>query len=132
MSTPWIQNVAASQVAVGLHKFEEGNTVLIQIMDPGVPFPNPKETFLETHQFSFYDVETENSEEYTPITQEQADKIFAILGQALEKGQNVVVHCYAGIYRSGAVVEIGTEMGFEDTGTYRCPNRLVLAKLRSE
>ncbi len=132
MTTPWIQNVAASQVAVGLHKFEEGNTVLIQIMDPGVPFPNPKETFLETHQFSFHDVETEDSEEYTPITQEQADEIFAILERALATGRNVVVHCYAGIYRSGAVVEVGTGLGFEDTGTYRCPNRLVLAKLRSE
>ena len=132
MVIPWIQNVAASQIEVGLHKFEEGNTVLIQIMDPGQPFPSPCEEFVEVHQFSFHDVETEDSEEYTSITQEQADKIFAILEQTLEKGQNVVVHCYAGIYRSGAVVEVGTGLGFEDTGTYRCPNRLVLAKLRSE
>jgi hypothetical protein len=38
---------------------------------------------------------------------------------------NVVVHCFAGICRSGAVTEVGVMMGFEDTGRFRAPNLLV-------
>jgi hypothetical protein len=38
---------------------------------------------------------------------------------------NVVVHCYAGICRSGAVCEVGVMMGFQDTGRFRSPNLLV-------
>lgn len=38
---------------------------------------------------------------------------------------NVVVHCYAGIFRSGAVAEVGVILGFEDTHVFRSPNRLV-------
>ena len=38
---------------------------------------------------------------------------------------NVVVHCYAGICRSGAVCEVGVMMGFNDTERFRSPNLLV-------
>jgi hypothetical protein len=38
---------------------------------------------------------------------------------------NVVVHCFAGICRSGAVCEGGVMMGFNDTERYRSPNLLV-------
>jgi hypothetical protein len=38
---------------------------------------------------------------------------------------NVVVHCFAGICRSGAVCEVGVMMGFNDTGRFRAPNLLV-------
>jgi hypothetical protein len=38
---------------------------------------------------------------------------------------NVVVHCFAGICRSGAVAEVGVMMGFDDVGRTRIPNLLV-------
>ena len=42
---------------------------------------------------------------------------------------NVIVHCTAGICRSGAVTEIGVQMGFDDVGRYRQPNLLVKHKM---
>lgn len=42
---------------------------------------------------------------------------------------NVVVHCVAGICRSGAVCEIGVMMGFRDTQEFRSPNLLVKHKM---
>ena len=38
---------------------------------------------------------------------------------------NVVVHCHAGVCRSGAVCEIGVMLGFRDTEAFRSPNLLV-------
>ena len=42
---------------------------------------------------------------------------------------NVVVHCVAGVCRSGAVCEIGVMMGFRDTEVFRSPNLLVKHKM---
>jgi len=47
------------------------------------------------------------------------------LQHAKDNRMNVVVHCFAGICRSGAVCEVGVMMGFEDTGRFRSPNLLV-------
>ena len=41
----------------------------------------------------------------------------------------VVVHCHAGVCRSGAVCEIGVMMGFNDTEVFRSPNLLVKHKM---
>jgi hypothetical protein len=42
---------------------------------------------------------------------------------------NVLVHCHAGICRSGAVVEVGSMMGFTPTDRYRQPNLRVKNKM---
>ena len=42
---------------------------------------------------------------------------------------NVVVHCHAGVCRSGAVCEIGVMMGFDDCEVFRSPNLLVKHKM---
>jgi hypothetical protein len=42
---------------------------------------------------------------------------------------NVVVHCHAGICRSGAVVEVASIMGFTPTDKYRQPNLRVKHKM---
>jgi hypothetical protein len=42
---------------------------------------------------------------------------------------NVVVHCHAGICRSGAVCELGVMMGFNDCERFRMPNLLVKHKM---
>jgi hypothetical protein len=58
-------------------------------------------------------------------SQEQADELVRLLQHALENRMNVVVHCYAGVCRSGAVCEVGVMMGFNDTERFRSPNLLV-------
>lgn len=66
------------------------------------------------------------------ITQEQAKEIVGILQNAMENGQNVIVHCNAGLCRSGAVAEVGVMMGFSDTFAPRIPNLMVKKYLMRE
>ena len=122
----WIQNVALVDVAKGFH-FDAGiNSMLIQIVDPCMEFPTPKHQFKEVHQFEFLDVERDDKfgEEFQ-ITDEQAAQLVALLQHALDNRMHVVVHCVAGVCRSGAVCEVGVMMGFEDTEVFRSPNLCV-------
>lgn len=132
---PWIQNVSISDIKSARH-FEAGeNSMLIQICDPAYEFPTPMKQFKEVHQFEFLDVEadglTNNGEGvWTDVsefacTQAQADRLVELLQHALDKRMNVVVHCHAGVCRSGAVCEVGIMMGFNDTEVFRSPNLLV-------
>jgi predicted protein tyrosine phosphatase len=45
---------------------------------------------------------------------------------------NVVVHCMAGVCRSGAVAEVGVMMGFRDVGRMRIPNVRVKTMMMRE
>ncbi len=129
--TPWIQNIALSDISKGFHNNPGNNAMLIQIVDPCMTFPEPKYQFSERHQFEFLDLEADDmpdAEEFK-ITNEQAEKIVQLLQRALENKMNVIVHCVAGVCRSGAVCEVGVMMGFRDTEVYRQPNLLVKHKL---
>lgn len=124
---PWIQNVALVDIPKG-HHFDAGdNSMLIQIVNAPQDLPIPKHKFKETHQFCFLDVEQDHqSDDPTEkCSQEQADELVRLLKHALENRMQVVVHCHAGICRSGAVAEIGVMMGFDDTEVFRSPNLLV-------
>ena len=124
---PWIQNVALSDIRKG-HHFDAGiNSMLIQIVDPPGDFPTPFHQFKEVHQFQFLDIEEKDFalDEAMRCSQTQANELVRLLQHALASKMNVVVHCYAGICRSGAVCEVGVMMGFEDTGRFRSPNLLV-------
>jgi rhodanese-related sulfurtransferase len=135
----WIQNVSKHDIIMGNHRDPGDNTMLIQIMDPDEGFPKPKYKFSECHQFEFLDVEGHGytnfgDDEVTDvsdqlITDDQAKQLSKLLLQAKERNMNIVVHCYAGIFRSGAVAEVGVMLGFEDTQVFRSPNRLVKHKL---
>jgi protein tyrosine phosphatase len=59
------------------------------------------------------------------ITATQAQEIVRLLKHALQNRMNVVVHCMAGLCRSGAVAEVGVMMGFDDTKRFRSPNLMV-------
>lgn len=124
---PWIQNVAADDISKGFHFNAGENSMLIQIMDPASYFPKPKYVFKETHRFEFLDIEKNDQvfDEKCRCSQEQANELVRLLEHALENKMNVVVHCFAGICRSGAVCEVGVMMGFDDTERYRQPNLLV-------
>jgi len=128
----WIENVAADDIPKAWHHDAGTNSMLIQIMDTCPSWwPKPKFNFKEIHKFEFLDVE-ENDFVLEPemkISDAQAEEIARLLKHALDNSMNVVVHCVAGICRSGAVVEVGVMMGFQDTEKFRSPNLLVKHKL---
>lgn len=136
---PWIQNVALVDIPRGRHIRVDENSMLIQIVDPAMEFPKPLYNFREVHQFEFLDIEedgltnngngswTDMSE--FAITDAQAQELVRLLQHALANRMDVVVHCHAGVCRSGAVCEIGVMLGFNDTEVFRSPNLLVKHKM---
>ena len=136
---PWIENVSLTDIKNGHHIDAGINSMLIQIVDPDMEFPTPKHQFRETYQFKFLDIESDgmsNDGNGTPIdmswgmiTDQQADKLVRLLKRAIEQRMNVVVHCHAGVCRSGAVAEVGVMMGFRDAEAFRSPNLLVKHKM---
>lgn len=132
---PWIENVAATDISTRFHHDAGDNSMLIQIMDTGTSWwPNPVHNFKETHRFEFLDVERDDivADEEMKISDIQAAELVRLLKHALANRMNVVVHCFAGICRSGAVCEIGVMMGFDDTERFRQPNLLVKHKMMKE
>jgi predicted protein tyrosine phosphatase len=127
----WIQNVALSDIKKGFHIDAGINSMLIQIVDCGMGFPTPAKQFKEVHQFEFLDLEKDDFalEEEMKITDQQAEQLVTLLQHAHDNRMNVVVHCVAGVCRSGAVCEVGVMMGFDDTEVFRSPNLLVKHKM---
>lgn len=122
------------------------NTVLIRISDPGGNFPPINEDFYkEIICRQFFDLESsaeesviESSYAYKKIAAACPD-LFSFIEEHLEK--TMVVHCHAGIARSGAIAlfiaDIRGDVGAvkliqEAPPEIFCPNRLVLKALRSE
>ena len=124
----FIQNVSLSDVKNGRHYDAGENSMLIQIVDPNMEFPKAKCKFRNTLKFKFLDAEDKDDTD-EKITDADAQYIIEGLQHALDKHMNVIVHCHAGICRSGAVAEVGVIMGFEDTKIFRQPNLLVKYKL---
>ena len=126
----WIQNVSMKDIKSGFHVDPGFNSMLIQIVDPAYEFPVPKYQFRETHQFEFLDAERDdNYPDEAKITDQQAQELVRLLQHALEQRMNVIVHCHAGVCRSGAVAEVGVMLGFQDTESFRSPNLLVKHKM---
>ena len=126
----WIQNVAAVDVKNGHHVAVGENAMLIQITDPAGWFPEPKHTFREVHQFEFLDAEDKDGfDDDFKISDAQAQEIVRLLQHAHEHRMDVIVHCMAGLCRSGAVCEVGVMMGFADTERFRSPNLRVKHRL---
>jgi hypothetical protein len=135
----WIENIGAADCLKGYHYDCGDRAMLIQISDPeskdtnlySTPwFPEPKHKFKEVHQFMFLDIEGDSPQaERWGCTDVQAAELVRLLQRALENRMNVVVHCFAGICRSGAVVEVGAMMGFIPTERSRIPNVRVKTKM---
>lgn len=130
----WIQNVAWADIPTGNHRGDGTDTMLIQIVDPASTFPVPKHKFVEVHKFEFLDLEDKDecAEEGFKITDFQAAELVESLQFALANSLNVVVHCHAGICRSGAVAEVGVMMGFDDAKAFRAPNLRVKHKMMQQ
>lgn len=127
----WIENISMDDVRSGRHYDPGPGGILIQITDPLTPFPSPAYHFEDVYQFHFLDADGGFPEE-TLFSENQAREISEILVSARDSGRNVVVHCHAGICRSGAVVEAAVAtLGFRDTGRIRLPNVRVKTMLFS-
>ena len=128
----WIENIALTDVANGYHHEAGINSMLIRIYDPCPNWkPEPKYKFKEVHEFEFLDLEDTDpiKDDALKITDKQAEELVRLLRHALANHMNVVVHCVAGICRSGAIAEVGVMMGFNDAGKWRSPNRRVKHKM---
>jgi predicted protein tyrosine phosphatase len=126
----WIENNSMSNLHLGLHSDLGENTMLIRIQDPATEFKPTKYKFKEVYCFEFLDAEDEDGfPDEAKISDSQANELVMLLSHALEKNMNVMVHCHAGICRSGAVVEVGTMMGFTATERFRQPNLRVKHKM---
>lgn len=121
----FIENVSRFDICTGMHADAGKNSMLIQIVDFFDTYPTPKYGFKEVVQFKFDDVE----EGPTSCTDLQAEEIATALQRAKEQNMNVIVHCFAGLCRSGAVVEVGIMLGFNPPDRLRIPNTLVKNKL---
>lgn len=83
-------------------------------------------------------VETEKSRkwlaEHGAITEPQAEQIADFIKEARDQGKNVWVNCHAGMCRSGAIVRLLTELGWEDERYQgqpdRVPNLLVYNRVK--
>jgi rhodanese-related sulfurtransferase len=128
---PWIQNVSLADVRKGHHVAVGENSMLIQIVDPDMDHPTPHHQFKEIHQFKFLDLEKSDDciNDKWKIQDTQAEKLVDLLQYALDKRMDVVVHCVAGVCRSGAVAEVGVMLGFNDAEAFRSPNLLVKHKM---
>mgnify|MGYP003336315549 FL=1 len=123
MTIRWIENVSWDAVKNGWHSDMGDNSMLIQIADPATFFPKPAKTFREIYQFEFLDAEDNDPwDDEFKISDMQASELVCVLQYGLNHNMNVLVHCHAGICRSGAVVEVGTMMGFTATERFRMPN----------
>ena len=131
---PLIENVSMEDVRVGTHTDMGDSAWLIQITDPAYYPPIPKQKFTVVSTFEFLDAEDEDIEKYgypeeALISDKQAEELVDILKRAIGLDMNVLVHCHAGICRSGAVVEVAQMMGFTPTDRFRAPNLRVKHKM---
>jgi predicted protein tyrosine phosphatase len=130
MTVRFIENVSKSDVFNGHHYDAGENSMLIRIQDPATEFGKVKYPFKEVYEFEFLDAEDPDGfPDECKIQDEQAEQIVDLLKRALENRMNVVVHCHAGICRSGAVVEVATMMGFTPSDRFRQPNLRVKHKM---
>lgn len=129
---PLIENVSWDDVKHGNHTDMGKNAMLIQIANPASFFPEPKCDFDDVYQFEFLDAEDSDIERYGEeplISDAQAETLVDLLKYAYKNNMNVLCHCHAGICRSGAVVEVGSIMGFTPTNRFRQPNLRVKHKM---
>lgn len=129
---PLIENVSWDDVKNGRHTDMGDNAILIQIANPASFFPEPKAKFIGRFKFEFLDAEDSDVERYGEeflISDQQADLLVDLLRSAMQDDLNVLVHCHAGICRSGAVVEVAQMMGFTPTDRFRQPNLRVKHKM---
>lgn len=131
MFSLFVENISKRDCAAGLHLDPTKHpTVLVQICDLDDEFAEPRyhKDFVRIVRVKFSDVDDPLHPDC--ISESHARLIADALLQAKKDQHHVVVHCFAGICRSGAVAEVGTMLGFTvPPGRSRIPNSLVKRRL---
>lgn len=129
----YCENVSRQSIKEGQHINPSYKvTYLLQISDIGYKQPEPmyENLFAYNLCLNFNDVEDEF--DLSSISDYQAQQIADFILKAKENDANIIVHCHAGICRSGAVVEAAVSVGYSDVeGRVRIPNTLVKRKVMS-
>lgn len=134
---PWIEHVSLNAIETGWHT-EPHNCILIQIVDHDMEFPTPKYSskFKEIYTFKFLDLEYKDPlPDELKISEVQAAEIARILNLAYFFHYNIIVHCVAGVCRSGAVAEAAESIGYtiKNSGrSLRLPNLMVKHRIMKE
>ena len=100
-----------------------------------------KENHINVLNMEFYDISEEyeiDGKVYVPFTTEQANRLIDFI--EVNQNKNYIIHCHAGISRSGAVGQFITDFyGWADKATFRfqygkriVPNVEVTKKLKEE
>jgi predicted protein tyrosine phosphatase len=129
---PFIQNISIADAVAGVHRDPGSNAMLIRILDvEDWDVKAPAHPFKDVRIFRFDDLTADWAD---PVKfarrgprQQHADDLLMALSEAHERGMNVLVHCRAGVARSGAVSFVGELVfGFEGSGNPRNPNSSLL------
>ena len=120
---------------VSLEAYQQGKfiaaDVAIRIVDDALLFGRDYPGML-THHFVFADA---NEDDEQAISSQQANELVHILQSAFAQQQDVLVHCVAGVSRSGAVAQFAIDyLGFSDGNSstdWRLPNAAVLKALKT-
>jgi predicted protein tyrosine phosphatase len=99
---------------------------LIQIVDPDMEFPTPKHDFKENIKVKFYDVDSEASD---GISEEQSRIIFEFILDSYKSSHDLMIHCVAGINRSGGVLGAAEAIGFKLGCTNETYNTFVKSQI---
>lgn len=121
---PFVENISRDALVMGLHSRFDKHDLLIQITDPDSEFPVPLKPFTNVVQYKFLDSEDDDGPSY-----DQAIDIATHILAAWNTGRNILVHCQAGLCRSGAVAEAAIMLGFKEVHKRRWPNRRLGAQL---
>ena len=124
---PKIENCSRADIKNGTHGKVTPNTILIQISDVGYEQPKPLMYFRRSFQFWFDDV---NENETNFLNDTSSIVIAKLLRSAYKNDYDIIVHCHAGLCRSGAVVEAALHIGFNPVvSRIRYPNSDITVKL---
>lgn len=122
----FIENCSLEKVLYGRHRLPSTGSILIQITDPGLDHIIPYyDDYHEIYKFWIWDISKvtyEGNREFIPMGELDSKIIKRILLKALEQERNVIVHCHAGLCRSGAVTEFGHILGLIPVHSNRLPN----------
>lgn len=118
---PWIANIGHAAA----EQWEpDGNTVCISITEPGIKARLPKFVDMIRENFQDYDSAKAHPENAVLFSGTQAARIARFARKHRENNRNILVHCAAGISRSGAVADALLQAfpEYEDKGWPRHPN----------
>jgi predicted protein tyrosine phosphatase len=127
MIKPWVANQDRNTVE-GSDSIAP-NTVCISIVSPGQPDTVISAPFEAILRLKFHDIE-KLMDGYQRASKQDLEAIVAFLNQ--HRGKNFLIHCEAGVSRSGAIVEaiLAAFPEYEDKGWDRFPNGFILMHLK--